>query len=813
MEISEEEKILITASILHDIGKIRVRYNNSKKHPEHGYDMVQEILNSYPNQGFIKEVSSLVKYHHTDKNKTGLDQREQEMLEILQDSDRKSAAHEREDRDRAVQNYGPKLNKLSSYLSLQSKIPKREKANFPILTESGIIDDPINCGNSTSMNYQNLDKNLVDEISKLESSNFNNFLNTLNSILREYTAYVPSAYYYSNPDIPLYDHLKVTAAIAMCQYRSKMNGNSKFILIKTDMSGIQNYIFRYFRSEQADEKGTRRIRGRSLRVSLTTRAIVQYILDELNLLDINVMWLNSDGALIIAPYSEENENKLTNIKENIDRYFMEHDRGIWCAIGWDKAEYDVIPSVKNERNEGENGLDVEDNDFRYFLNGLVDKVNKIKRSPFKEIIKSNGDKFFIQNSTDPCWSCGLNGKNKGDKCQECETEEILGQKIVKSKGKLKLLNSAKGDLVFNFGSSKYSFVIDDGYINVEEGEVLREIYLNNLIKGNKKDILWERFLIGNFTPRQGKNNNGNIISIEEMVKPKASEEKKGDSENKEKGERENFYLGIYKADLDNMGTLISEGFPKLTMPAYAAFSRQTTTFFTQGINKIAEKNEVYLIYSGGDDVSAIGSILNIIEFAKDLKDNFAKWVENDEITISAGIATTHAKFPLRRGIDLAEDSLEISKASGKDSITVFSTTMKNSEFTEMFSFGEKLWNETKGKNKSISSGFLQLLLKLDENNPYKKNLSRKNELVLPDYYLYYYLQRNWGGNQITKNSFLRELVEKKTFEFIRFPATWTIMKIRWEELLKKLNKEKDTSNLSSHNEKIIGGKENGKQQN
>ncbi|MGP6220482.1 type III-A CRISPR-associated protein Cas10/Csm1 [Caldiplasma sukawensis] len=768
MEISEDEKVLILASLLHDIGKIRVRHDNGKKHAEHGYDMVQEIMKSNPNKNYINRVSKLVKHHHDQYGLDDLNEKDKELLEILKDSDRKSAAHEREDRDGQIQNNGPKLTKISTYLSLEQKPGKDTIRTFPIATEAEVLNDPINYGRNISTDYRSIDAQTLKEISKLNTDKFENFINSVNSILRNTTSYIPSAFYYSKPNIPLYDHLKVTAAIAMCKFRSKLSNNDKFILIKTDLSGIQNYIFKYFRSEQADDKGTRRIRGRSLRVSLTTRAIVQYIVDELNLLDINVMWLNSDGSLIMAPYSEENEKKLKEIRREVNRFFISHDRGIWCAIEWEVGNYEIIPAVKNERNENDGELEIDDRDFRKFLDSLMEKLNRVKRAPFSDLIQSQYHEFFGGEITDPCWSCGLNPKKEDEKCEECHTEELIGQKIMKTDVQITMINGSGGDISFNFGERIYSFVLDDRN-TIDNENTLRIIYLNGLPdRITDYGVPWEIFLTGNFAPM----NNGNLKTFEDMLRI-----------GKGKNEREYFYMGIYKADLDNMGTLISEGFPKLTMPAYAAFSRQTTTFFTQGINIIAKDSNVYLVYSGGDDVSALGSLLDVVDFSKRLLTEFKKWFENDEITLSAGIATTHAKFPIRRGIDIAEDAMEMSKMSGKDSITVFGITMKNSIFSEkMYEFAKELKNVTDIQSGHLGIAFLQLLLKLDEKNPYLMRPSKGSEIFFPDHYLYYYIERNWKGDEKKKQEFLRELVKEDVFRFIRYPTTWAIMKKRQEAM-------------------------------
>lgn len=769
MPLRNEEDTLILASLLHDLGKIRVRHDDSKKHADHGYDMLQEISKSSVDKSFMENVSKLIQFHHHRPENTGLDSQNMELLKILKDADCKSAAHEREDRDRPKQANGPYLDKFTSYISFdKDKKNRKEYPNFKVYTEREMIRQ----GEKDS-GYALLDKEIINEISKVGSEDFKNYVNSINSILRNTTSYVPSAFYYSYANIPLYDHLKITAAIALCKYRSKKENNSEFILIRTDLSGIQKYIFTYFRSEQADDRGTRRIRGRSLRVSLTTRAIVEYIVDELNLYDVNVVWLNSDGSLIMAPYSEENERKLTKIRENIGKYLIEHDRGISCAIEWNRGSYEIIPQVNVEEvKEGEE-LKIEDSGFKSFIDELMNRINKVKRQNNKEIIVKEKEGYFINKEMTPCWSCGLNDQKENEKCEECLIEEEIGSRVVKDEETIILDKERKGDLTFTFGNSTYSFRFDDPN---PESKNYRILYINNY-PAQIKDygVSWELLSIGNFVPVES----GKIRSINDMLK----------FNDKAKSNREYFYLGIFKADVDNMGKLISDGFPRFTMPAYASFSRQISTFFTAGINRIAKRHGIYLIYSGGDDVSALGPIDKILEFTNELYDEFRKWVSNDLITFSAGIATTHAKFPLRRGIDIAEQHLKLSKSNKadnkeKDSITVFETTMKWTQFKVMNEFKIKMEDKMKNiSNETVKKSFMQKLLKMDEFNPYKEDLNKTEnikgkDLTFPDHLIYYDLERNWKGNGDDKKEFVSQLVREDIFKFIRYPATYILIKER-----------------------------------
>ena len=742
-----------------------------------------EISANNPNHNFVERVAKLVKSHHTRPENTDLDQNDKELLKILKDADCKSAAHERDDREAPIQSSGPYLEKISSHIYLGPKYNKgKGHEHFDTYPEREILK------NSTlNHGYKNLDKELVKGISKLSMDNFHNFLDSSNSILRNTTSFIPSAFFYSKPNVPLYDHLKVSAALAMCIYRSKRDDNNEFMLIRTDLSGIQDYIFKYFRSEQADDKGTRRIRGRSLRVSLTTRAIVQYIVDELGLYDVNVIWLNSDGSMIMAPYSEENEKKLHKIRINVEKYLLDHDRGISCAIEWHIGHYKIIPTVVKDKYENGEDLDVEDSDFKSFMDALMNKINIRKREADLDIIKGTDNDFFLGNEIMPCWSCGLNEIHSDGKCIECEVEEKIGSKIVRNGQFICLKRDSHGDISFLFGNSSYSFSWEDIMMD-DFKDTSRILYVNDYPDREKiKDfkIPWEIFMIGNQVPIE----NEKIVTINDMLKIKNP-----DGKNKNISEREYFYLGIFKADIDNMGTLISDGFPRFTFPAYASFSRHISIFFTIRANMIAKNNCIYLIYSGGDDISALGPIDKIINFSEEIHEDFKKWIGNDEITFSAGVATTHAKFPLRRGIEIAEGELKQSKSNvlngkQKDSITLFGTKMFWNEFVNMNRIREKLKkNVMSEQDSNLGRSFMQTLIKLDERNPYKKSIVKGEDVMFPDHILHYYITRNWRGDESEMKNFISEMASECVYKFIRYPATYLIIDKRKRNLCIKMTK-------------------------
>jgi CRISPR-associated protein Csm1 len=155
-------------------------------------------------------------------------------------------------------------------------------------------------------------------------------------------------------------------------------------------------------------------------------------------------------------------------------------------------------------------------------------------------------------------------------------------------------------------------------------------------------------------------------------------------------------IGVLKADVDNLGLIFSEGLGNmLTVSRYLTMSRMIDLFFSGWMYRILKEDdnfkEIYTVYSGGDDLVLVGPWEKTILFAKRFNDEFRRFTcNNDNITLSAGLAVVQPKFPISAAIELADQNLEASKLSGKDSITLFDTTVKWSALGGLINFKDIL---------------------------------------------------------------------------------------------------------------------------
>jgi CRISPR-associated protein Csm1 len=140
--------------------------------------------------------------------------------------------------------------------------------------------------------------------------------------LEHFTWCIPSA---TNvfPDISLFDHLKTTAAISACLVEAG-NIPDPFLLIATDFGGIQNFIY----SIQSGAGGlARRLRARSLFVSLLGDSIVYKILREIDLPLSNCLISSGGKSYLLLPNTEKIHEALQQVRSELDCWSIKETRG------------------------------------------------------------------------------------------------------------------------------------------------------------------------------------------------------------------------------------------------------------------------------------------------------------------------------------------------------------------------------------------------------------------------------------------------------------------------------------------------------
>ena len=557
-----------------------------------------------------------------------------------------------------------------------------------------------NMPTSNNIKLTNSDyKKIINHI----KDNLNSFKENINPeklaiVLEACCSYFPSSSYVDTPDISYYDHVKLTAAVAACfylfdkenniqnfkgEYFSDIDRNKKkFLLVSGEFSGIQNFIYTI-----SSKMAMKSLRGRSFYLELFAEHIIDEILSVLELSRINLLYSGGSHFYLLLPNTEKTKEILDAYKEKINNFILEKmGTTIYFEVVYTETSAEELGNGLSEKIKTENRVGE-------LFKKTSNKVSKAKLSRYsleqlKKLFDENSSINKIYSYTKEC-----------NICKKAEDEKILKKNALdfddEGKG-MELCSSCRGYIELGkkvsslYNSNNDKFIIEkeceklekgvifpkslEGYVNIlidDKNYILKnmdKIHRYYAINSNYTgDKLCKNIWVGNYNITvKDENGKENLIEFKNLVK-------------KSKGiER----LAVFRADVDNLGTLFQSGFKNkenveeqyknVTLSKSVVLSRYLSDFFKRKINLILEKkdaakdnNELFrkycdiicennssprdivIVYSGGDDVFAVGTWNDIIEFSIDLRTAFKEFT-NDKITLSAGIGFFSENYPIHQ---------------------------------------------------------------------------------------------------------------------------------------------------------------------
>lgn len=762
MDFEKLKKAVIVASIFHDIGKFwqrAVRGNEglspqtlaleSEMCPEPGgyrhvlwtSEFFESFEKDFPinvseplTSDALDNVKNLSARHH--KPSTSLHY-------IIQQADWLSSGMDRV-KTADVQDEGSEAFRKKRLLSIFSYDKSTERKNWVYnLTALKPTDDIFPFEEKERIDltdeYAKLWAQFVEDfkISNVLGKHFNIWIGSILSLLEKYTWCIPSSTK-DIPDVSLYDHLKTTSAIALallCYHHATHSLNSidnikdkkakKFLFIVGDLSGIQDFIYSL---SITNVKGASKIlRARSFYLQAIVEMGVHYILNAVGLALVSVI-MNAGGRFIIlAPNLDSVKEKLKEVERKISKWLFDEFNGKISL----NITYDVEVS----------GEDLMQDKFRNVLQEIQLSAERKKRRKFFELFGA-GDSGFV---LDKLYAeirenghCQICGENPGVKsltdetgetmkiCRQCDTFLNLGRWLTESDAvsytSKKPSNVDKSvrvfeGLYFNLHRIKELNITEDYYyielFKMLGGFIYPVKFLANYVPvwRDEEEEIFEhsRELEQSFSDAKSR-----IKTFGELATIGLIERKNGEIIKEGKA-----MIGILKADVDNLGNIFSGGFSEefakfLSISKYVTLSRNMDFYFAGYLNHLLEEKykNVYVVYSGGDDLVLVGEWKDIVEIAEEIYRKFREFTTwNQNITLSAGIALIGPKYPINRGILMADEFLEKSKSNeGKDSLTIFNTTVKWELLPRLWewrSYFEKWLTSTESK---VKTTFMHRLL-------------------------------------------------------------------------------------------------------
>ena len=515
--------------------------------------------------------------------------------------------------------------------------------------------------------------------------------------------------YLDRPDINLFDHSRVTAAIALCLYdewpygvwqgketaiRYYHPGGEKqdalpapCILIGGSISGIQKFIF------NVPSKGAAKtLKARSFYVQLFADLCAQKVLEALDLKPASLLYNGGGRFYILAPKSKEGQ--LDQCRNEIMQHLLRREF-IDDELSLSLASVDVAPKDFMERF-GERWREV---------NRKLDvaKMQKFRGSDYDDVFEPKKQRRECE------------PEEQRRKTEEPERDDLYKEitERLKKEG-YQISEPSESDASKRDGWK--SLFRSMGY----EVDFISGGATGNTTVFNTTDFEGKysgfRFAVKDL-PRWNPETICRFIkeledrgrSIEEYQ----DDDGKGGKRKIEKDDIitysqlafKSFYetgtekLGILKMDVDDLGKIFAEGFPEdLRTPSRVmSLSRSLQWFFEGYMNTILRdekfRDYIYPIFSGGDDLFMVGAWHKVFDIALKIREEFQKFVcNNPSLTLSACLLVVDEHYPVSRFAVLAEERLREAKngRTGKNSINVFGETLSWQEFRDAAKIKEKL---------------------------------------------------------------------------------------------------------------------------
>ncbi|HHG75107.1 MAG TPA: type III-A CRISPR-associated protein Cas10/Csm1 [Persephonella sp.] len=625
--------------------------------------------------------------------------------------------------------------------------------------------------------YQKLFDDFNETFKKL-SSNFTNsferFFNFTYYLLQIYTWSVPASTYDMErknrhyPDISLFDHSRVLSAIATSLYdyvkekginprkntTKDFDDKEVFLLVEGDVGGIQKFLFNIYKSSETSEAEfsiAKALRGRSFFLSMVPDIFARYILDELGYPITNAIYIGGGKLQLLIGNTLYNLQRLKEIEKEINEYLFK------------EFELDLSFSLATQSFKG---IELKtSNGFLNQIEYLQQELDKKKKQKIGELLFEELETLEEAQNTNLCPSCkSLKCEGNSKLCKWCNLSQGIGNIIPKIdylafiRSGINLENEKK---IIDFGKFGKVVLLDKNDVkkineNIEEILILNKTELTEYSNGFK--------FLGNTVPIITKENvkvfneyksedisieKNNVLPFEILVKFAQGDKK----------------LGFFRADVDNLGLIFSDGLRSIeieteedeslyTISRIASLSRMLDLFFSGYLNKLAEeitkdyikdliktlekakiKNEpipldneltniidkirknnlennfinslIYIVYSGGDDLFIIAPYNLALKFAQKIREEFVYYTaKNPEFGLSGGLLFARHTLPINLVSKYAENLEDKAKEGTKDKIAIFQKSYK----WEDFGIGESELVKCEEKEKPIYFSELERII-------------------------------------------------------------------------------------------------------
>lgn len=696
--------------LLHDIGKIifRAQHLDGRAHPKSGYEAIKLILDQ-------PEILHSIRYHHKkDILQSKISDDDMAFLVYIADNIA-SGADRRSDEEEQAKGFD-KAMPLENIYNLMNQNNARLVHEQGSMDKTGGISFPQESEQTppyTAAKYNALYQALYSGLKQIEYTP--QYVDSLLALLESYMTYVPSSTNRQEvADISLYDHSKITAAIAACLYlylreaerndyrevlfkqEKQFMDEKAFLMFSCDLSGIQSFIY-----TTSGEGALKTLRARSLYLEVLLEHVADELLQKVGLSRANLIYTGGGHAYLLLPNTTETQRNLTESTRCINHWFIKHfDNDLYLATAWQPC------SGNDLMNKGQT-KDAYQQIFRSLSQQLSAK--KLSRYTIEELTMLNQQDHAEDRRE--CKECKRSAAlMEEDICSFCSNVKSISAQLIKGEGYFAVLRepiTKHGVLPLpNIeGEDVYLQIMDEKMMreNLHKQQTIRFYSKNKLVTGRTMATnIW----MGDYHVR----NEHAAATFEHLAQSSQGIKR----------------IGVLRADVDNLGQAFVSGFLRpeeaepakyLTISRTATFSRSLSLFFKYHLNAIlagtahlpfdafsldgapkTEPRQVNIIYSGGDDLFLVGAWQEIIECAIDIQKAFALYTQGT-LTISAGVGIFAENYPLIR---MAEETGELEEQAkkldaSKNAIALFGKEIIGSQQIEHCYHWAQFENEVVGE--------------------------------------------------------------------------------------------------------------------
>ncbi len=404
--------------------------------------------------------------------------------------------------------------------------------------------------------------------------------------------------------------------------------------------------------KSAGKAQAKRLRARSFLLELFEHAALWTIKEDLQIADNDVLVRGGGGFLIRIPLDTDTD-RLEEIRSGLQRKLWDESGGeVQLSLGWAKTPLAARTCLE---------------------------VEKRRTGAFR---LRNGDSWNLENWSQPslgkpCEVCRqapgqqsvLDENEKVLHCRNCLQARKLGEKLTRY------------EWMRPGGDSVQALGVGFKHVNDQEPGAFRT---------------------GRWIPRQA--DSDKPLTFQEIA-----ERARGDHR-----------LAVLKADVDDMGCRVREVVREDTSyNRLRDFSYGLHEFFGHIIQESLEASWplIYTLYAGGDDLLLVGPWDVVLDFAGSLAREFKAGPAKmySPLTLSAGIALTPYRVPIRHAVERAEKLLELAKKRpGKNRCATLGADWEWKQHESVTGDGKRIanWIETG----VVSRSLLYRLLCLVEGN-------------------------------------------------------------------------------------------------